>query len=292
MVDRTSTQPQVDSAPRRAWLQTTLSWPTFNKLGVKCANPCSRVQGVDSELVTKPVFVGLDAASSESGDAWEGFLTGLGERGLRCPLLVISDGAAGLIGALERTMGAALRQRCLVHRARNVLAKVPKNAQAQVKADYWAIFDVPDKIEPGLDAVGYVQKRIDSFEKRWRDSYPAAVRCLLDDRDSLTVYLRFPREHWTRVRHSNFIERSFGETRRRVKVIGRLPGEHCCLKLVWAVLDRALAGWRGFTMTPAGLRLLADLRRSLHDPPARLPQRNSEVHTETGVAPTDSVAIA
>ena len=102
-------------------------------------------------------------------------------------------------------MGAALRQRCLVHRARNVLAKVPKNAQAQVKADYWAIFDVPDTIEPGLDAVGYAQKRIDSFEKRWRDSYPAAVRCLLDDRDSLTVYLRFPREHWTRVRHSNFI---------------------------------------------------------------------------------------
>ena len=254
------------------------------------AEPVLAAWGIDTD--GKPVFVGLDAASSESGDAWEGFLTGLGERGLRCPLLVISDGAAGLIGALERTMGAALRQRCLVHRARNVLAKVPKNAQAQVKADYWAIFDVPDTIEPGLDAVGYVQKRIDSFDKRWRDSYPAAVRCLLDDRDSLTVYLRFPREHWTRVRHSNFIERTFGETRRRVKVIGRLPGEHCCLKLVWAVLDRASAGWRGFTMTPAGLRLLADLRRSLHDPPTRLPQRNSEVHAETGVAPTDSVAIA
>ena len=75
-------------------------------------------------------------------------------------------------------------------------------------------------------------------------------------------------------------------------MIGRLPGEHCCLKLVWAVLDRASAGWRGFTMTPAGLRLLADLRRSLHDPPTQLPQRNSEVHTETGVAPTDSVPIA
>ena len=254
------------------------------------AEPVLAAWGIDTD--GKPVFVGLDAASSESGDAWEGFLTGLGERGLRCPLLVISDGAAGLIGALERTMGAALRQRCLVHRARNVLAKVPKNAQAQVKADYWGIFDVPDKIEPGLDAVGYVQKRIDSFAKRWRDSYPAAVRCLLDDRDSLTVYLRFPREHWTRVRHSNFIERTFGETRRRVKVIGRLPGEHCCLKLVWAVLDRASAGWRGFTMTPAGLRLLADLRRSLHDPPTQLPQRNSEGHAETGLAPTDSVAIA
>ncbi|MBS4729818.1 transposase [Mycobacterium sp. SM1] len=95
------------------------------------------------------------------------------------------------------------------------------------------------------------------------------------------------------MRHSNFIERTFGETRRRVKVIGRLPGEHSCLKLVWAVLDRASAGWRGFTMTPAGLRLLQDLRRSLHDPPNQLPQRNSEVRAETGAAPADAVgAIA
>ncbi|HEX7425664.1 MAG TPA: transposase [Mycobacterium sp.] len=152
-----------------------------------------------------------------------------------------------------------------------------------------------NRAETPSDPPGLVvdeRKRIDAFEKRWRDSYPAAVRCLLADRDSLTVYLRCPREHWTRVRHSNFIERTFGETRRRVKVIGRLPGEHSCLKLVWAVLDRASTGWRGFTMTPAGLRLLHDLRRSLHDPPTRLPQRNSEVHTETGVAPTDSAAIA
>ena len=138
----------------------------------------------------------------------------------------------------------------------------------------------------------HAQARIDVFAKRWRDSYPAAVRCLIDDRESLTVYLRFPREHWNRVRHSNFIERTFGETRRRVKVIGRRPSEHSCLSLVWAVLDRASAGWRGFRMTPAGLRLLADLRRSLHDPPTPLAQRNSRKYAKTGVAPTDSTAIA
>ncbi|MBS4730248.1 transposase [Mycobacterium sp. SM1] len=113
---------------------------------------------------------------------------------------------------------------------------------------------------------------------------------MLDDRDSLTVYLRFPREHWTRVRHSNFIERTFGETRRRVKVIGRLPGEHSCLKLVWAVLDRASAGWRGFTMTPAGLRLLADLRRSLHDLPTELPQRNSKANSKTATVASEPVS--
>jgi putative transposase len=49
-------------------------------------------------------------------------------------------------------------------------------------------------------------------------------------------------------------------------VIGRLPGERSCLSLVWAVLDRASRGWRGVVMTPAGVRLLQDLRRRLLRP--------------------------
>ncbi|MGV1050476.1 MAG: IS256 family transposase [Solirubrobacterales bacterium] len=246
------------------------------------AEPVLAAWGIDTD--GKPVFVGLAASGGgESGDGWADFLTELGERGLACPLLVVSDGAAGLIDAVERTMPAALRQRCLIHRCRNIVAEVPKHAQGDVKTDYWKIFDVADDVEPGRDAVALVQKRIDGFAARWRDSYPAAVKCLLTDRDSLTVYLRFPREHWTRVRHSNFIERTFGETRRRVKVIGRLPGETSCLSLVWAVLDRASRGWRGFTMTAAGLRLLQDLRRQLLHPPAALrsPAGHAAEHAET-----------
>jgi len=104
-------------------------------------------------------------------------------------------------------------------------------------------------------------------------TYPAATKCLLADHEGLTAYLRFPAEHHHRIRHSNFIERTFGETRRRTKVIGRLPGETSCLTLVWAVLDRASRGWRGLTMTSDGLRLLQDLRRSLLDPPRQLPPR-------------------
>ena len=65
------------------------------------------------------------------------------------------------------------------------------------------------------------------------------------------------------MRHSNLIERTFGETRRRVKVIGRLPGERSALSLLWAVLDRAAGGWRGITYTPADVRLLQTIRRDL-----------------------------
>ena len=119
-----------------------------------------------------------------------------------------------------------MRQRCLIHRARNVLAKVPQHAQAEVKPAYWALFDTTDLLEgeqplgPGPELVAAVQARIDAFAQHYGSLYPAAVKCLLTDREQLTSYLRFPVDHHRRIRHSNFIERTFGETRRRVKVIG------------------------------------------------------------------------
>ncbi|GGN88124.1 hypothetical protein GCM10011579_081610 [Streptomyces albiflavescens] len=122
-----------------------------------------------------------------------------------------------------------------------------------------------------------MQQRIDAFVGRWADAYPAAMRAMEADRASLTVYLRFPAEHRKRIRHSNFIERTFGETRRRVKVIGRFRGETSCVSLVWALLDRASRGWRGFTMTPAGLRTLQDLRRALLEPPTPIPTTAVEI---------------
>src|SRR5690348_16685910 len=222
----------------------------------------------------KPAFIGLAPGSGESADAWHDFLTDLKDRGLPSPLLVISDGARGLISAIEQAFPKALRQRCLIHRARNVLAKVPAGMQAEIKDAYWAIFDTEDlKTQPGPRLVELIDHRITEMAGRYSATYPAAMKCLLADRDGLTAYLRFPAEHHHRIRHSNFIERTFGETRRRTKVIGRLPGETSCLSLVWAVLDRASRGWRGLTMTADGLRLLQDLRRSLLDPPRQLRPR-------------------
>ena len=236
------------------------------------AEPVLAAWGITTE--GKPAFVGLAPGSGESADAWGDFLADLKDRGLASPLLVISDGAPGLISAIEQAYPKALRQRCLVHRSRNILAKIPAGMQAEVKDAYWAIFDTEDlKTPPGPLLVEIIDHRIDEFAARYQALYPAAVKCLLTDRDGLTAYLRFPAEHHKRIRHSNFIERTFGETRRRVKVIGRLPGETSCLTLVWAVLDRASRGWRGFTMTAAGLRLLQDLRRSLLEPPRQLRPR-------------------
>ena len=254
------------------------------------AEPVLAAWGITTE--GKPCFIGLAPGAGESADAWADFLTDLTGRGLPSPLLVISDGAPGLITAIEQAFPRALRQRCLIHRARNILAKVPAGMQAEIKDAYWQLFDTEDlSAKPGPRLVELIDNRIAEMAGRYSAIYPAAMKCLLADREGLTAYLRFPAEHHHRIRHSNFIERTFGETRRRTKVIGRLPGETSCLTLVWAVLERASRGWRGLTMTPDGLRLLQDLRRSLLDPPRQL-RPPTPAAAENASTPQNVSAIA
>ncbi len=226
------------------------------------AEPVLAAWGMTSE--GRPVLVGLESGSSESTDAWAGFLENMVARGLRPPLLVISDGAPDLLAAVELVFPHSLRQRCLIHRARNILAKVPVSTRARWKAEFWKVFDDIDEA-PGDSAVAVARNRAVVFERRYGKLFPAAVECLMTDFASLTTHLRFPAGHQSRIRHSNFIERTFGETRRRVKVIGRLPGERTCLGVVWAVLDRASRRWRGVVMTPIAVRQLQELRRQLLD---------------------------
>ncbi len=231
----------------------------------------------------KPLFIGLAPAAAESADAWADFLADLRNRGLRPPLLGISDGAPGLIAAWETTFPASLRQRCLIHRCRNVIAKTPVAVQDEIKAAFWSIFDDIDQ-PPDQQAVDEATRRAEEFTTTYRGLYPAAVACLANDFASLSVHLRFPRQHWTRIRHSNLIERTFGESRRRVKVIGRLPGETSCLSLVWAVLDRASRGWRGVTQTSATSRHLQELRHQLLEPPRPLHPPTTTTTTDTTAA--------
>jgi putative transposase len=145
-----------------------------------------------------PVFLGLTPAASEGHDPWIDFLADLTSRGLRSPVLVISDGAPGLVSAAEHSFPTALRQRCLVHRVRNVLAKVPVHAQAEVKAAYWQIFD-DIELPPGQGAVEEATRRAQAFTVRYERSYPAAVACLTSTLPELTVHLRFPPGHWKKI---------------------------------------------------------------------------------------------
>ena len=257
--------------------------------------------GVGITTDGKPVFVALDRGRPRVHRRVGDFLDGLRSRGLRPPLLVISDGAAGLINAAETALARSLRQKCLIHRARNVLAKVPATAQDEVRDAYWAIFDTDALtaagIEPGHKLVPRCRAASTPSPRPTASSTPSAVKCLLTDREQLTSYLRFPIEHHKRIRHSNFIERTFGETRRRVKVIGRLLGETSCLNLVWAVLDRASRGWRGVKPPTPGCAccttcaVSSSTRQPPSAEPATLPQNPKKLSAPSPNIPTEGAQI-
>ena len=77
----------------------------------------------------------------ESFEDWQTLGRDLISRGLGAPMLIVADGAPGLIKAIEQCWPASDRQRCCVHRARNLYAKLPDRERERVKHAYWQALD-------------------------------------------------------------------------------------------------------------------------------------------------------
>ena len=56
-------------------------------------------------------------------------------------MVIVADGAPGLIKAVERCWPASDRQHCVVHRLRNLLAKLPERERERVRQAYWQALD-------------------------------------------------------------------------------------------------------------------------------------------------------
>ena len=203
----------------------------------------------------KKVLLHLAVGSRESYDAWLSFLHEMTARGLQEPLLVIIDGNPGLKKALREIFPHALRQRCQVQKMRNLLAKLPRAIQAKMKRLIHQVFYAASYDE-GL-------RRGRALIARFTARYPSAMACLEEDLEACLVHLKFPKEHHVRLRTTNLLERTFGEGRRRTKVIGRFPTEAACLQLLYATLITASHKWRGVVMTPVILRQLDAIRHEL-----------------------------
>ena len=146
-------------------------------------------------------------------------------------MLVVTDGAPGLIKAVEQCWPSSDRQHCSVHRARNLFAKLPEQERERVRRAYWKALDEAEDERDGRQRLTALVAELE------RAGYASAARCLADDLDALVAHLRYPLRHRKRWRSTNLLERTLGEVKRRTKVIGRFPGEESCLSLVWAVLD-------------------------------------------------------
>jgi putative transposase len=127
-------------------------------------------------------------------------------RGLGDPILVVSDGAPGVIKAIETCFPCSARQRCLAHQMRNIAAKVPEDQWPEIKARIQACYQAPSRAIARDLAKGVVAD--------YGRELPSAVACFEDDFEACIADLRMPVTHRRAIMTTNLLERLFVEERR------------------------------------------------------------------------------
>src|SRR5690606_16210713 len=115
--------------------------------------------------------------------------------------IAVGDGALGFWKALEEIFPSTRHQRCWQHKLLNVLNKVPKSVQPNMKADLREVRDAPDRVT--------AEAAVKTFVDKYATKYSKATDCLTKDQHSLLTFFDFPAEHWDHLRTSNPIESVF-----------------------------------------------------------------------------------
>jgi putative transposase len=208
----------------------------------------------------RKVLLHLAVGNKESEACWTEFLRNMVSRGLRMPTSVTSDGAPGLVNAIEGLFSKSLRIRCWYHKLGNIRSKLPAEGAEEVLAHARAVRDAPT-YEAG-------EAQTASLIERFGEVYPAAVKSFTEDLEASLAHLKLPVRHRINVRTTNLLERSFLEERRRTKVIPRLMDEKSAMKLVFATLIRVSERWSRVSVSELERKQLKLLRRELSiDPP-------------------------
>ena len=180
--------------------------------------------------------LGVEVGDSEDGAFWIAFLRSLKARKLHGVQLVISDAHTGLHEAIGAVMQGATWQRCKVHLARNVLAKVPKASQDMVAAAMRTIYAQPD-----AERVHHqFTEMVTMLERQFAD----AARILDAARDDVLAFTGFPEAHWRKIWSTNPLERLNAEIKRRTRVVGIFPNDAAVLRLVTAVVAETHDEWQ------------------------------------------------
>jgi len=182
-------------------------------------------------------LVGFQVGVRESAQSWRELLVGLRARGLAVtPEIAVGDGALGFWKALDEIFPATRHQRCWVHKIANVLNKVPKSVQPNMKADLREVRDAPERAT--------AETAIAVFAEKYGAKYPKAVECLAKDREVLLAFFDFPAEHWDHLRTANPIESVFATVRHRtVRTKGALSHKTARL-MVFKLVMAASKSWR------------------------------------------------
>jgi putative transposase len=183
--------------------------------------------GVDLEG-NKDVLA-LRACAEEDKDGWSCLLQDLRRRGATQMDLIVTDGHEGLLAAVSTLFPATPRQRCVVHKQRNVMNAIPHRERKEVSTELSGIFKQEKKEDALLNLA--------AFKAKYQKRYPEAVRSLMEDEEHLLTFYAFPPVMHRYIRTTNAIESFFSNVRHRTDQIDAFTTETSCLTIVWAVMQ-------------------------------------------------------
>ena len=182
--------------------------------------------------------IGIQSGDKESASSWRETFKDLKLRGLNSQTITlgIMDGLPGLEKVFREEFPQGKVQRCQVHVARNVLAKVPQKLKQKVADDIRSIFYASSR--------GKAMEFSTQFTERWNKDVPSAVKCLQNSLDSCLTFFDFPEEEWISLRTTNVIERLNKEFKRRTKPMEIIAGENACYTLLAFISIKMEMYWR------------------------------------------------
>jgi transposase-like protein len=198
---------------------------------VRCAGRSRRLPvmvAVGVRPTGEKVLLDLRLLGSESTAAWESFVGDMVARGLKRPVLAITDGNKGLAAVLERQWPGLARQRCIVHKLWNLQSHVPQGLREEVAVDFRAIVYAEDQ---RAACVAY-----EAFRRKWRRLHEGVARSLEEAGEDLLTFMRFPKAQWKALRTTNIIERLNGAFKQRIKTQGLFPSESSVLIVMFGVV--------------------------------------------------------
>src|SRR5437763_2421326 len=183
--------------------------------------------GVD--LAGNKEVLALRVCAEESKDGWVCLLQDLRTRKATQFDLIVTDGHDGLLAAVSELFAATPRQRCLVHKQRNILNAIPRQERGDIQAELVGIWEQPTKQE----AVA----QLAAFKAKYSKRYPEAVRSLAEDQEQTFTFYEFPESMRRHIQTTNAIESLFSNVRQRTDQIDVFTTETSCLAIVWATIQ-------------------------------------------------------
>ncbi|MBV8733371.1 MAG: IS256 family transposase [Solirubrobacterales bacterium] len=178
--------------------------------------------------------IGLDIGEVESGAFWTEFLRSLKQRGLNGVRLAVSDQHEGLKSSIARVLGCPW-QRCTVHFLRDMVMHCRRDQRNLVAAALREVFNA-DGYEDARERVGHVLERLATVA-------PKVCALLEAAEEDLIAFYHLTREHWSKLRSTNPLERVNKEIGRRTDVVGIFPNDQAVIRLAGALLCEQNDEW-------------------------------------------------